>query len=152
MIQRIKHGCVRVDGICKGTCKEGLCILLGVACGDTEADAERLSHKILQLRIFSDEVGKMNRSVMDIGGEVLLVSNFTLLGSYKKGNRPDYMNAASPAEAERLYQYFGSLCEKELKHVGYGVFGAHMEIDLSCDGPVTMTLDSRILQPSAQNK
>ena len=148
VIQRIKKGSVSVEGRTSGTCGQGLCVLLGVAKEDTGADAEVLAKKILNLRIFTDEDGKMNRSLLDVDGEMLLISNFTLLASYKKGNRPDYMNAAAPAEADRLYRYFGSLCEQSLKHVGYGVFGAHMHIDLACDGPVTITMDSKMLRPT----
>ncbi len=145
VLQRIKRGCVRVEEETVGACSEGLCILLGVADGDTESDAEALAEKIVNLRIFTDENGKMNLSLKDIDGELLLVSNFTLLAAYKKGKRPDYMGAASPNEAERLYRYFGELCEKQVRHVGYGVFGAHMDIELSCDGPVTIVMDSRVL-------
>jgi D-tyrosyl-tRNA(Tyr) deacylase len=87
----------------------------------------------------------MNLSLRDIDGEALIVSNFTLLASYRKGKRPDYMAAAAPDEANRLYEYFCSLCESQLKHVGRGVFGAHMEIALKCDGPVTIAMDSNVL-------
>lgn len=146
VLQRVKRACVRVQGEAVGSCAEGLCILLGVAVGDTDADAEKLAEKIVNLRIFSDENGKMNRSVKDVNGEMLVVSNFTLLASYKKGNRPDYMGAAAPAEAERLYRLFGTLCERQVSHVGYGVFGADMEVELLNDGPVTITMDSRVLR------
>lgn len=150
VIQRIEQGNVTVDGQICGACGNGLCVLLGVAAEDTENDAELLAKKILNLRIFTDDAGKMNLSLMDIGGEMLLVSNFTLLASYKKGNRPDYMGAAAPAEADRLYRYFGKLCENQLKRVGYGKFGEHMKVNLVCDGPVTITMDSRILKPSGR--
>lgn len=151
VIQRIEQGSVSVEGKISGSCGVGLCVLLGVARDDTEIDAELLARKILNLRIFTDESGKMNRSVLDIGGEMLLVSNFTLLAAYKKGNRPDYMGAAAPAEADRLYRYFGTLCEAQLGHVGYGMFGEHMKLNLSCDGPVTITMDSRVLRPTVAN-
>ena len=120
-------------------------ILLGVADGDIENDAELLAAKISKLRIFCDEDGKMNLSVKDVGGETVIVSNFTLLANYVKGNRPDYFGAAAPDEANRLYEYFGSLMEKELSHVGYGVFGADMEVTIVNDGPVTIVMDSKML-------
>lgn len=145
VLQRIKKGSVTVEGRQISSCAEGLCVLLGVGVGDSESDADALARKIVNLRIFSDENDKMNLSIKDIDGELLIVSNFTLLAAYRKGNRPDYMNAASPNEAERLYQYFIRLCEKEVRHVGCGQFGAHMEIDLQNNGPVTIVMDSKVL-------
>ena len=145
VLQRIKHAKVVSNGIESGACAEGLCILLGVAKGDTERDADALVEKIVHLRIFPDENDKMNLSLTDIHGELLIVSNFTLLASYKKGKRPDYMGAAVPAEANRLYQYFTELCQSRVEHVGCGVFGADMKIEMVCDGPVTITMDSRVL-------
>ena len=146
VLQRVKKGSVSVEGTLVGGCDEGLSILLGVANGDTEADAEVLAEKIVNLRIFTDENDKMNLSLKDVDGEMLIVSNFTLLASYKKGKRPDYMGAATPAEANRLYEYFVELCRKQVKHVGCGVFGAHMEIQLTNDGPVTIVMDSNVLR------
>ena len=125
--------------------QRGYLILLGVAEGDTERDAEALAEKTVGLRIFCDDNDKMNLSLKDIDGEALIVSNFTLLAAYRKGKRPDYMGAAAPDEANRLYEYFCSLCERELRHVGRGIFGADMAIDLSCDGPVTIVMDSNVL-------
>jgi D-tyrosyl-tRNA(Tyr) deacylase len=145
VLQRVKKASVAVDGETVGSCKEGLCILLGVAKGDTERDAEALAEKTVGLRIFCDDNDKMNLSLKDIDGEALIVSNFTLLAAYRKGKRPDYMGAAAPDEANRLYEYFCSLCERELRHVGRGIFGADMAIDLSCDGPVTIVMDSNVL-------
>lgn len=145
VIQRVSKAAVVADGIPSGECGAGLCVLLGVAKEDTEADAEALARKILNLRIFSDENGKMNRSLLDVEGEMLIVSNFTLLAAYKKGNRPDYMGAAAPQEADRLYRYFAELCRAQVRQVGCGVFGAHMEIDLQADGPVTIVMDSQVL-------
>ena len=145
VLQRVKRAAVTVEGETVGSCQEGLCILLGVAKGDTEKDAEALAEKTVGLRIFCDENDKMNLSVKDIGGEALIVSNFTLLAAYRKGKRPDYMGAAAPDEANRLYEYFCGLCEKELAHVGRGIFGAEMAIDLACDGPVTIVMDSNVL-------
>ena len=145
VLQRVSRASVVVDGETVGACNEGLCVLLGVAKGDTEADADALAAKIVGLRIFTDENGKMNRSVVDIDGEMLVVSNFTLLASYKKGKRPDYMAAAAPDEANRLYEYFVARCRGEVKEVGCGVVGAHMELNIVNDGPVTIVMDSKIL-------
>lgn len=145
VLQRVKRAAVRVDGETVGNCGHGLCILLGVAKGDTEEDARALAEKIVALRIFNDENDKMNLSLKDIDGEALIVSNFTLLASYKKGKRPDYMGAAAPEEANRLYEYFCSLCESELKHTGRGIFGAEMELEIINDGPVTIVMDSNVL-------
>ena len=148
VLQRVKSAAVDVEDKTVGSCGAGLCVLLGVAKGDTERDAEALAEKILGLRIFTDGNDKMNLSLRDIDGEALIVSNFTLLASYKKGKRPDYMAAAAPDEANRLYEYFCGLCEKELKHVGRGVFGAHMDVLIAGDGPVTITMDSKVLLAS----
>ena len=144
VIQRVSRATVKVDGALVGSCSEGLCVLLGVAKGDTTEDADALSKKILNLRIFEDEAGKMNRSLLDVGGEMLVVSNFTLLAAYKKGNRPDYMSAAVPDEANKLYCYFADKCEEQVV-VGRGVFGADMKVDIANDGPVTIVMDSRVL-------
>ena len=145
VIQRVKRAAVSVDGEVVGSCGEGLHILLGVAKGDTERDAEALAEKAINLRIFSDADGKMNLSLVDVDGELLVVSNFTLLASYRKGKRPDYMMAASGDEALRLYEYFADLCAAKVKHVGRGSFGAHMVTDMETDGPVTIVMDSKVL-------
>ena len=145
VIQRVKRASVIIDGECSGTCEKGLMILLGVAEGDGREDADALAAKISKLRIFCDENDKMNLSVKDIDGEMLIVSNFTLLANYVKGNRPDYFGAAAPDKADELYRYFGGLMEKEVKHVGYGVFGADMEVTIVNDGPVTIVMDSKVL-------
>ena len=145
VVQRVKGASVCVEGERVGACGAGLYVLLGVAKGDERCDAEALAEKITGLRIFSDENDKMNRSVVDVEGEMLCVSNFTLLASYKKGKRPDYMMAAPPAEAKELYEYFCTLCEQRIPHVGRGEFGAHMEIEQVSDGPVTIVMDSRVL-------
>ena len=145
VIQRVKRAAVSVRGETVGTCGAGLMMLLGVAEGDTRSDAEALAKKVVGLRIFTDEQDRMNLSIKDIGGEVLVVSNFTLLANYKKGNRPDYMGAARPDVANELYEYFVSLIRKEIEHVGTGAFGEHMEIDMCADGPVTIVMDSEVL-------
>lgn len=145
VLQRVKRARVCVDEKCVGACAHGLCVLLGVAVGDTEEDARAMAEKVVNLRIFTDENGKMNLSLKDVGGEMLIVSNFTLLAAYKKGKRPDYMGAAAPNEADRLYRYFCELCEAQITHIGRGIFGADMEIELVNDGPVTIVMDSRVL-------
>ena len=145
VLQRVKRASVVVDGQTVGECKAGLCILLGVADGDTEEDARALAEKAINLRIFTDENDKMNLSLKDIDGEALVVSNFTLLASYRKGRRPDYMMAAAPAEANRLYEYFSGLLKCELKHTAQGIFGADMELTIVNDGPVTIVMDSKVL-------
>ena len=145
VIQRVKHASVAVDGETVGSCGEGYMILLGVAQGDTETDAELLAKKIVNLRIFEDENGKMNRSIKDIDGEMLVISQFTLLANYAHGNRPDYLESAPPSEANELYEYFVSLVKPALRHVGTGIFGADMKVELLNDGPVTIVMDSKIL-------
>ena len=145
VLQRVSKASVSVDGEITGKCGKGLAILLGVAEGDTERDAEVLAEKISKLRIFTDENDKMNLSVMDIDGEALVVSNFTLLANYAHGNRPDYMSAAKPDEANRLYEYFCLLLGKKIRSVEKGVFGADMALEISNDGPVTIVMDSKIL-------
>lgn len=145
VLQRVKRAAVNVDGSVVGKCGEGLYVLLGVSREDTERDAEALAEKVVNLRIFTDENGKMNLSLVDIDGEMLVVSNFTLLASYRKGKRPDYMSAASPDEADRLYRYFTELCTNKVKSVETGSFGAHMITDMQTDGPVTIVMDSKIL-------
>lgn len=145
VLQRVKRAEVRVEGKAVGSCREGLFILLGVAKGDCEEDAIALASKTVNLRIFEDENGKMNLSLKDIDGEALIVSNFTLLAAYKKGKRPDYFGAAAPDEAKRLYEYFCSLVENEIKRSDRGIFGADMEIEAVNNGPVTIVMDSKVL-------
>lgn len=146
VLQRVKNANVKVDGEIVGECGEGLMILLGVAKGDTEEDARLLATKICNLRIFTDENDKMNLSVKNIDGEALVISQFTLMANYKHGNRPDFLESASPDEANRLYEYFKDLLKAELKHVGCGIFGAHMEVSLINNGPVTIVMDSDVLK------
>lgn len=150
VIQRVASAKVEVDGELIGSCGHGLLILLGVAVGDTEEDLDRMLQKILKLRIFEDENGKMNRSVQDINGEMLVVSQFTLLANYKHGNRPDYMGAAAPAEANRLYEQFVERASASLCHVGHGQFGADMQVSLVNDGPVTIVMESDVLRPTTK--
>lgn len=146
VIQRVSHASVAVEGSIVGSCREGFLILLGVAAGDTEEDAELLCKKIVNLRIFQDENGKMNRSIKDIDGEMLVISQFTLLADYRHGNRPDFLASAKPDEANRLYEYFKALAAKEIRRVEAGVFGAHMDVSLLNNGPVTIVMDSEVLK------
>lgn len=145
IIQRVKDAAVFVDEKKVGECGKGLLILLGVASNDTEEDARALAKKIVNLRIFTDENDKLNLSAKDVNGEALVISNFTLLANYKKGNRPDYFGAARPELAKSLYEYFTSLISAELTCVETGLFGEHMEISARCDGPITISLDSNVL-------
>lgn len=146
VIQRILNAEVYADKEFSGKAEKGLFILLGVRRGDTENDALLLAEKISKLRIFTDENDKMNLSVKDIDGEVLIVSNFTLSANYSHGNRPDFLDAAPPAEANALYEYFVSLMRERVRHVDTGKFGAEMQINASCDGPVTIVMESEKLK------
>jgi len=131
---------VRVGHEIVGTIEQGLCVLLGVARGDAEADAERLAGKVARLRIFEDERGKFDRSLLDVGGSALVVSQFTLLANTDKGNRPSFTEAAEPAEAERLYEAFCAALAAAGVPVEKGAFGARMRVELVNDGPVTIVL------------
>ncbi len=146
VIQRVKEASVSVDGEVVGKCQKGYLILLGVAEGDTREDAELLARKIVALRIFSDDAGKMNLSLRDVGGEVLVISQFTLLANYRHGNRPDFLASAKPETAMALYEYFKELVARDIPHTESGVFGADMEVSLVNDGPVTICMDSEILK------
>ena len=146
VIQRVQNSSVSIDGKINGECAHGLMILLGVAKGDTEEDARLLATKISKLRIFCDDNGKMNLSIKDVNGEALVVSQFTLLANYKKGNRPDYFGAADPSVAIPLYEYFVELMRSEIKRVGTGIFGADMQVSILNDGPVTIVMDSNQLK------
>lgn len=146
VIQRVANASVRVDGETVGSCGRGFLILLGVADGDTEAEAELLCRKIAALRIFPDDAGKMNRSVRDIDGELLVVSQFTLLANCRHGNRPDFFASAKPEIAKKLYEFVLDRLKREVKRVECGVFGAHMEVSLCNDGPVTILLDTNDLR------
>jgi len=143
VIQRVMRASVEVDGLVVGRINAGLLVLLGVAKGDEETDGRYLVEKIRMLRIFSDAQGKMNRSLTDIGGSVLLVSQFTLLGRTTSGRRPSFDEAAPPDEAKRLYQAVAAELTAQGIPVETGVFAAHMQVELLNDGPVTFVLDSR---------
>ena len=143
VIQRVTRAAVHVEGKIVGQIESGLLVLLGVAKGDGEADGRYLVEKIRTLRILSDEQGKMNRSLADIGGSILLVSQFTLLGRTTNGRRPSFDEAAPPDEAKRLYEQVVAELRNQGTHVETGVFAAHMQVELLNDGPVTFLLDSR---------
>lgn len=146
VIQRVSSASVAVDGAVVGSCGKGYLILLGVAQGDTENDADLLCHKIAALRIFRDENDKMNLSIRDVGGEALVISQFTLLANYRHGNRPDFLESAKPDEANRLYEYFKQILSQEISRVESGIFGADMKVSLTNDGPVTICMDSEVLK------
>jgi len=143
VIQRVTHASVEVEGRVVGTIGQGLLVLLGVAKGDGESDCRFLVEKLRSLRIFSDEAGKMNRSLSDVGGSVLLVPQFTLLGNTKNGRRPSFDEAALPDEARRLYEQMVAALRAQGTPVETGVFAAYMKVELLNDGPVTFLLESR---------
>ena len=143
LLQRVSAGKVSVDGKTTGEIGAGFVALVGVTHADTLAEAEKLANKTANLRVFSDAEGKMNRSLLDIGGGALVVSQFTLYADARKGRRPSYINAAQPAVAEPLVQAFADqLSQAGVKQVEQGVFGAMMQVDIHNDGPVTIMLDS----------
>ena len=143
VVQRVTEGDVTVDGNVTGAIRNGLVVLLGVAEDDIDADAEYIAGKVAGLRVFEDEDGKMNRSVQDIGGQILAISQFTLLGDVRKGKRPSFTKAAPPEEADRLYQKFMELLKQRGLPVEAGVFQADMLVLIYNDGPVTILLDSK---------
>lgn len=144
VVQRASEAHVTIGGEVVGRIGHGLVVLLGVEQGDAAADAEWLAAKIAQMRIFADEDGKMNRSVHEIGGEALVVSQFTLHASTKKGNRPSFTRAARPEEAVPLYEHFLAVLEPQVgRPIARGVFAADMQVSLVNDGPVTIPIDSR---------
>lgn len=143
VIQRVTRASVEVEGRTVGTIGVGLLVLLGVAKGDGESDCRFMIEKLRGLRIFSDEAGKMNRSLVDVGGAILLVSQFTLLGNTRSGRRPGFDEAAPPEDAKRWYEEVMSGLKAQGTAVEAGVFAAYMKVELVNDGPVTFLLDSR---------
>ncbi len=141
VLQRVNSASVTVDGSVCGKIGKGYLVLLGVGEGDTEADCRRLADKIINLRIFADENDKINLSLDQVGGELLVVSQFTLYADCRKGNRPNFIQAAKPDTAERLYEYFAEYCRSKGKHVETGIFGADMKVELVNDGPFTVVLE-----------
>jgi len=143
VVQRVKESSVTVDGVCIGKIGRGLMVLLGVAEGDTRREADFLVDKILNLRIFEDEDGKMNLSMINTGGALLVVSQFTLLGDCSKGRRPSFVHAAGPEKAEELYEYFVKKAKENGIPVETGRFRAMMDVALINDGPVTLIMESK---------
>lgn len=144
LIQRTKYASVTIEGKCKSAIKQGLLVLVGIEEADEKEDIEWLCKKIVNLRIFDDENGVMNRSILDIDGEILVVSQFTLHASTKKGNRPSYIRAAKPEISIPLYESFCKTLSISLgKEVGTGEFGADMKVELLNDGPVTIWMDTK---------
>lgn len=141
VVQRVSRARVAVAGKTRGAIGPGLCVLLGVARTDDEAAARRLAERVARLRIFENEEGKFDRSLLDVGGEALLVSQFTLIADTRKGNRPSFADAAPPDQAEPLYEAFCAALRALGVPVATGVFGARMEVELVNDGPVTIVLD-----------
>ncbi len=140
--QRVLDAQVKVDDRCVGKIDRGLLVFLGVGKGDTQKDAEFIAEKLVNLRIFADEAGKMNRSVQDVGGAILLISNFTLHGDCRKGRRPGFDAAAEPATAEQLYEQVIALIARQGIPIEKGRFGEYMQVSSINDGPVTFLLDS----------
>lgn len=150
LLQRVRHAGVTIDGESAGKIGAGLLVLLGVGQRDTEAECDYLLAKTLELRIFEDEAGKMNRSLLDAGGELLVVSQFTLYADCKRGRRPAFASAARPETAVPLYERFLRLARERGVTVQSGRFGAEMQVDLVNDGPVTILLDSDELMPQGK--
>jgi D-tyrosyl-tRNA(Tyr) deacylase len=144
LVQRVSEASVSIEGQCRSAIGVGVLVLVGIEEADSQDDADWLTTKLARLRIFPDEQGVMNRSLLEIGGEALVVSQFTLFAATKKGNRPSYIRAARPERAIPLYDYFLAALERELgKPVGRGEFGADMQVALVNDGPVTVWIDTK---------
>lgn len=152
VLQRVKSAKVEVDGAVVGQCGTGFLVLLGVDRTDSEAEADFLAAKIGKLRVFEDEAGKMNRSITDIGGGYLVVSQFTLYANCRHGNRPEFLRAARPELAIPLYEYFMDKLRESGAHVEHGIFGADMQVTLQNDGPVTILLDTDELMRTPAGK
>ena len=144
VVQRSKKSSVSVDGKLVNSIESGLCLLVGVHVDDTFEDADKLVNKVLNLRIFDDEEGIMNKSILDVGGEILSISQFTLQADTRKGHRPSYINAMKGEEAIVLYNKFNELLKDNDIHVETGIFGAEMDVHIRNDGPVTIIIDSKV--------
>jgi D-tyrosyl-tRNA(Tyr) deacylase len=142
VLQRVSEAAVEVDGKTAGQIGRGLLVYLSVGKGDGEGEAEYIAKKVCELRIFKDDAGKMNLSVLDVAGKILLISNFTLHGDTRKGRRPGFDGAAQPKAAEELYERVGGLIEEQGVVVAKGVFGAHMHVSSVNDGPVTFLVET----------
>jgi len=148
VLQRVSHASVEIDGAVHGAVGQGYLILLGVTTEDTRKEMEYLAEKVVNLRVFEDEGGKMNLSIRDIGGEMLIISQFTLCANARKGNRPSFIAAARPEQAIPLYEGFvQAMREKGISKVETGIFGAEMKVSLLNDGPVTILLDTDEIMP-----
>ena len=145
VIQRVKEASVAVDGETIGEIGQGFMVLIGVREDDTEAIADKMVHKLINMRIFEDENGKTNLGLSDVGGNLLLISQFTLYADCKKGNRPSFVHAAGPALGEELYEYIIARCRESYPDLQVGSFGADMKVSLLNDGPFTVILDSERL-------
>ena len=145
VIQRVTQASVEIAGESVGKIGKGYMVLFGAGAGDTKEIADKLFDKMIKLRIFQDEDGKTNKSIADVGGELLIVSQFTLYANCKKGNRPSFMDAGKPQEAEELYEYFLTLAKEKYGRCQHGEFGADMQGSLCNDGPFTIILDSETL-------
>lgn len=141
VIQRVHESKVEVEGKIVGQIGPGFMVLIGVTEGDNEETADFLAEKLCNLRVFTDEEDKMNLSIKDIDGELLIISQFTLYADCRKGNRPSFIAAAEPKRAEELYEYFARKCKEKVKNVEKGIFGAHMDVSLINNGPVTIMLE-----------
>ena len=148
VIQRVSHASVTVDGSVLGKIDKGFMVLIGVEEADTKEIADKMITKLINMRIFGDENDKMNLSLKDIGGGLLLISQFTLYAECKKGNRPSFTAAGSPNMASKMYDYIIEECKKEVEIVEQGQFGADMKVELLNDGPVTIILDSKDIMPA----
>lgn len=143
VIQRVKNASVEIDGNVNGKINTGFFVLLGIASTDTKQDVDYLVKKVVNLRVFSDENDKMNLSLKNVNGELLVISQFTLYGNCREGNRPSFIEAAKPDVAVPLYEYFVEECKKQISVVETGVFGADMKVSLLNDGPVTIIIESK---------
>ena len=140
VVQRVKNAKVEVDKKIVGKIENGFMVLVGIGLNDTEKEADYLAKKLINLRVFEDKNGKMNLTIKDVKGELLLISQFTLYADCSSGNRPSFINAAKPDDANRLYEYFCTKCN-EYVHVEKGIFGAHMDVTITNSGPVTILLE-----------
>lgn len=143
VIQRVTSSRVEVDNEVKGKINKGFNVLLGISKDDTMEDAVYIRDKIINLRVFEDEEGKMNKSLLDVNGELLIISQFTLYGDCRKGRRPNFMQALGGEEAEKIYDGFLKLCSESIEVVQHGIFGADMNVSIENSGPVTILLDSK---------
>lgn len=142
VIQRVTSSKVTIDGVVRGQISKGFLVLIGISNDDTTETADKMIRKMVNMRIFEDENGKTNLGLKDVGGSLLLISQFTLYADCRKGNRPSFVNAGAPDMAEKLYEYIISECKKEIDVVEQGEFGADMKVELLNDGPFTIVLDS----------